>query len=291
MAEPFILSAFFLIVLLGTIACGYPLFVRGEAQLAGKPAEGVVGLVKSLGERMPAQNSEASLRRRLVAAGYRSPNSVALFNGVSYLASGALALLAGVTALIAGRDPGAVLVLAACAAGFVYVLANRVLDRKVCSRSRRLVQALPTALDLLVLGLEAGQSIDQSLWDASKELRRPFPDLADEFAAMHNSLRASASRSEVFRAFAGRHSEPEIGRFTSVLIDADRFGTALGPALRSHARYLRVRRRQAAQESARKVGVKLVFPIFFLIFPSILLVTLGPAVIQIMNTLGPMMQP
>jgi tight adherence protein C len=92
-------------------------------------------------------------------------------------------------------------------------------------------------------------------------------------------LKATTTRQEALRNFATRCQDMEMRKFANLLIDTDRFGTSLGPALKTHARYLRVRFRQLAQERARKVGVKLIFPVFFLIFPSVILVTLGPAVI------------
>jgi tight adherence protein C len=95
---------------------------------------------------------------------------------------------------------------------------------------------------------------------------------------------------ETLRNFVDRSQDMELRKFANLLIDTDRFGTSLGPALKIHARYLRIRFRQIAQEKARKVGVKLIFPVFFLIFPSVILVTLGPAVIlifqQMKNLLG-----
>jgi tight adherence protein C len=93
-------------------------------------------------------------------------------------------------------------------------------------------------------------------------------------------MRASKARGEALRQMADRNSEQELRRFVQLLIDSDRFGTSLGPTLRQHAKYLRIRFRQRAQEAARKLTVKLVFPVFFLIFPCVLLVTLGPAVMQ-----------
>jgi tight adherence protein C len=138
--------------------------------------------------------------------------------------------------------------------------------------------------------VEAGQALDQSIFDASREIRRAYPDLADELMTVSLSLRASASREQVFRDFASRSKEIEFKKLANLLIDSDRFGSSLGPTLRTHARYLRIRRRQIAQEKARKISVKLVFPIFFLIFPSVLLVTLGPAMLQMIAVVKPMME-
>jgi tight adherence protein C len=111
------------------------------------------------------------------------------------------------------------------------------------------------------------------------------PDLASEFTQLQLELRADATRSDALRNFAARTQDPELRKFASLLIETDRFGSSLGPALRTHSKYLRTRFRQKAQEGARKVSVKLIFPIFFLIFPSVLLVTLGPAVILLTTQL------
>ena len=102
-------------------------------------------------------------------------------------------------------------------------------------------------------------------------------------------LKAGGTRSDVLWGLADRSGDVEVRKLVALLVDTDRFGTSLAPALRSHAKYLRTRRRQKAQETARKLSVKLVFPVFFLIFPSILLVTLGPALIAVFSHLLPML--
>jgi tight adherence protein C len=141
---------------------------------------------------------------------------------------------------------------------------------------------------MLVLAVEAGQSIDQALVATGRGLKQTYPDLSAELTMLHLETRASNDRAEALRNFAERNTEPELRKLAALMIDTDRFGTALGPALRDHARYLRIRSRQKLQEAARKVGVKLIFPVFFLIFPSVILVTLGPAVILIFTQLKSM---
>ena len=108
---------------------------------------------------------------------------------------------------------------------------------------------------------------------------------------MQRELLASRSRSEVYQLLRERNSEPEMKRVAQVLIDGERFGTTLAPALRTHVRFLRIRLRQQAQEQARKVSIKLIFPVFFLIFPAVILITLGPAIIQIQSQLGTFTNP
>jgi len=138
----------------------------------------------------------------------------------------------------------------------------------------------------MVLAMEAGQSLDQSLADTSRGLKRTHPDLSAELAQLYLELRTGSSRADSFRALGVRNKDPELRKLANLLIDSDRYGSNIGPALRSHAKYLRTRFRQQAQEKARKVGVKLIFPVFFLIFPSVLLVTLGPACMMMYQQLN-----
>jgi tight adherence protein C len=147
------------------------------------------------------------------------------------------------------------------------------------ARVGRLRRGLPAALDLMVLGIEAGQALDAAILDTSRGIRVTHPELASEFTQLQLELKATTSRQEALKNFAARSQDMEIRKFANLLIDTDRFGSSLGPALKTHARYLRIRFRPIAPEKARKVGVKLIFPVFFLIFPSVILVTLGPAVI------------
>jgi tight adherence protein C len=125
--------------------------------------------------------------------------------------------------------------------------------------------------------------------ETSRGILTGYPDLAEELNQVCLELKAGSSRSDVLWGLAERSGDVEVRKLVVLLIDTDRFGTSLAPALRSHAKYLRTRRRQKAQETARKLSVKLVFPVFFLIFPSILLVTLGPAVIAVFSQLVPML--
>jgi tight adherence protein C len=186
---------------------------------------------------------------------------------------------AGWAAVVNGVGGSAVFLGVVCGLGFGYLIPDRILDRMGAARVGRLRRALPAALDLLVLAVEAGQGLDAAILDTGRGLRTTHPELASEFTLLHLELKANASRSDALRNFATRSHDMELRKFANLLIDTDRFGTSVGPALKTHARYLRIRFRQIAQEKARKVGIKLIFPVFFLIFPSVILVTLGPALI------------
>jgi tight adherence protein C len=196
----------------------------------------------------------------------------------------------GIVALVYQGQPSNAPLPMICGLGIGFLLPDRVLGSRIRARAQRLRSAIPPALDLMVLAMEAGQSLDQAIADASRGLKRNYPDFGGELAQLYMELRTGGSRADSFRALAARNNEPELRKLSNLLIDSDRYGVSIGPALRSHAKYLRVRFRQQAQEKARKVGVKLIFPVFFLIFPSVLLVTLGPACIMMYQQLDTLLR-
>jgi tight adherence protein C len=260
-----------------------------DPALAEPGSDGAGTLLRALGGLVPKRGRDARLERDLAAAGYRHPQRAGYFHGVQALVGLVLAVLLPVLWRRLGYG-AAESVLAALAGAMAGGWAARTLLRGAAKRRRERIRAsLPSALDLLVLGLEAGQPLDQVLTDSSRELRRAYPDIAQEFGLAPLELRAGTPRAEVLGGMAKRVGDSELSRLINVMVDSDRYGTAMAPALRNHARYLRTRRRQSAQEQARKVSVKLVFPVFFLIFPSVLLVTLGPAVINLFTQLIPML--
>ncbi len=301
-----ILITFFFFTLAAASAAGYVFVLRpsrmqtAQAQIPAPLAQAevpvaqaaVLDVFRLIGEAIPWRDSQAAtLRKLLSAAGYRWPTAVPVFLGIK-CGSAVLLAAVGVWAALTFQDDASMVFLPAlCGLGFGYMLPDRILERLAARRIRQLRRALPSALDLMVLAVEAGQGLDAAVLEASRGLRVAHPELASEFTQLSLELRANTSREEALRNFAERGRDSEIKKFAYVLIDTDRFGTTLGPALRTHARYLRTRFRQAAQERARKVAVKLIFPVFFLIFPSVVLVTLGPATIllytQLKTLLGP----
>jgi tight adherence protein C len=293
-----LLIGLFLFVLAAVSAVGYVFVLRpsrtegADVQIPapialvqrGLPSAqaAVAGVFQMLGEAIPGgQSRAADARVKLIAAGYRWPAAVSIFFGIKCATAVLLGVAGAWLALLNRPDLSDAVVPAICGLGLGYLVPDRVLDRLAKSRMGRLRRALPAALDLLVLGIEAGQGLDAAIVDTSRGLRITYPDLAAEFTQLHLELKANTSRADALKNFAERSRDLELRKFANLLIDTDRFGTSLGPALKTHARYLRIRFRQVAQEKARKVAVKLIFPVFFLIFPSVILVTLGPAVILI----------
>jgi tight adherence protein C len=297
-----LLVTFFLFVVAAVSAAGY-VFVLRPSRTEGESIQipaaldlnlrdlpmaqaTVLDLFRLVGEALPGGGKQAeSARVYLLGAGYRWPAAVSIFMGIKWGSALLFATFAVWGAMLNYDNLAAIILPAICGLGFGYMIPDRILERLASRRANRLRRALPAALDLMVLAVESGQSLDAAMVETSRGLRLTHPDLASEFTQLHLELRADASRIEALRNFAARTRDAELRRFASLLIETDRFGSSLGPALRTHAKYLRTRFRQKAQESARKVSVKLIFPIFFLIFPSVILVTLGPAVILIMGQL------
>ena len=289
-----LLVLFFLFIMGAVSAAGYVFVLRpSRAEGTEIPAPlarerdlptaqaAVVDIFRLIGEAMPGSIvNSAAIQQDLIAAGFRWPSAVSIFVGIKCAASLMLGM-AGVWSALTFSDASIPLIPFACGAGFGYMLPDRVLERLARRRVQRLRRGLPAALDLLVLAVEAGQGLDAAILETSRGLRVSYPDLAAEFTQLQLELKANTSRADAMRNFVNRSRDMELRKFANLLIDTDRFGTSLGPALKTHSRYLRIRFRQIAQERARKVGVKLIFPVFFLIFPSVILVTLGPAVILI----------
>ena len=297
MSDATLLLSFFLFVMGAVVCLGGLWLWRLELTGAGDPENSeragsgwqaqLLYNVRMLGEALPNPvQSPQVLRKNLVAAGYRHPSAPVLFYGVKWTAALSLGLLMGWVGLLDREDPSAAVLLSLCGLGFGFLVPDRILESLVARRAERLEQALPAALDLLVLSVEAGQPLDAAIFETSRELRSLFPELSAEFAQVQLELRAGRSRVEVLRDLGHRTSSVELKKLAAVLVDTDRFGTSLAPALRTHARYLRTSRRHTAQEAARKLGVKLIFPVFFLIMPSVFVVTLGPAAIQIYHSLS-----
>lgn len=294
------LGACFLIVLTAVLAGGY-WFLREPEKVVEAPIPIIIGAdndedgalratLEKIGSVLPETGvSHPKLRKKLAAAGYRDSDAILAFFGAKAVASLLIGLLFFAFAVFIEAPFASSFFFAASGAGLGYFLPDRALKWRTDRRRAQLRAALPSAIDLLVLSLEAGQGMDGALLDASRELKRIYPELSEEFQFTFLEMRAGQSRSDVLNNLATRSGELEVRKLCTLLLDGDRFGTSLGPALRTHAKYLRTRRRQLAQEQARKTSVKLVFPVFFLIFPSVLVVTLGPAILRLSSGMSQLM--
>jgi tight adherence protein C len=262
-----------------------------ETLMSRKKNTGAADAIQLLGSIIPASPQDLlAAKRDLVMAGYRSENAAPIFSGIRLLS--ALFLLA-VAFIVKDRitvNPVLRIMMMVGGGGIGYMLPGIILDKKINKRQKILRLALPDAIDLMVISVEAGLGMDQAIAYVGKELGVAHPILSQELGLMSLEARAGIRRSEALLNLADRTGETEIRKLVSVLTQTDRFGTSMANALRTHSEYMRIERRQQAEERAAKIGVKLVFPIFFFILPSMLLVTVGPGMLGLFKHLFPMMQ-
>jgi tight adherence protein C len=264
--------------------------VHPDDPLAGPPAT-VIRIVRRIGEKAPVSPADVAMTRRyLIAGGYRSDGAVQTFYGIKLLLGLCFLAFAAYLRTYLPVSPLIQLIFVGAAALGGYALPNLVLDQLVDRRQENLRFALPDALDLMVVCVEAGLGLDQAILKVAEEMNITHKDLAEEFGLVTLEMQAGKSRSESLRNLAERTGETELRKLVAILVQTDRFGTSMADSLRTHSDFMRVRRSQEAQERANKVGVKLVFPIFFCILPAMLVVVAGPGLLQITKHLFPMMR-
>ncbi len=232
---------------------------------------------------------KSALRMRFMNAGWRNPAAPTLyFASKTVLALLAPAMTGFVLALTGSALGGSQLLLALLlAATFGYYLPNVILARIAERRQREIFENVPDALDLLTVCVEAGLSLERALVKVAGEIHIKSVTLAQELQLVLMETRAGFTREKALRNFALRTGVDDVDTLVAMLIQSERFGTSIGDSLRVHSENLRNKRRLLAEETAAKIGLKLLFPLIFCIFPTLLMVLMGPAAIQIVRTLGP----
>ena len=264
---------------------------RGDGQEQGvRWIERVASVARPLTRlSIPEEGWEKStLRTRFMNAGWRHHSAPTLY----FASKTALALL--VPALSAPflvlhgakLSGGNVLAILLAGAALGYYAPNAVLERLVQRRRREIFETIPDALDLLTVCVEAGLSLERALVKVASEIHIKSVVLAQELQLVLMEMRAGFSKEKALRNFALRSGVDDVDTLVAMLIQSERFGTSVGESLRVHAENLRHKRRVMAEETAAKIGLKLLFPLIFCIFPTLLMVLLGPAGIQISRTLG-----
>src|SRR5437868_2960877 len=238
-----------------------------------------------LSKALPTSPTELSRTRAwLIQAGYRDPRHVTVYFGIRSLL--AIVFLAGV--LLSGVPINSPMLLVGLPA-LGFFIPRFMLKRKIGARQRRIRLGLADALDLTVICVEAGLALDQALARVGQELHHAHPDLSDEFHLVNLEMRAGKPRAEALRNLSTRTGVDDIRALVGTLIQTDRFGTSVAQALRVHSDSLRTERRQRAEEQAAKTTIKMVPPLVIFVLPSIIFVTIGPAVIQLIRMLLPEM--
>jgi tight adherence protein C len=228
------------------------------------------------------------LRLRFINAGWRAPSAPGLYHaGKSVLTIG-LPLLVWIALPHQPDRPLALtFLLLVSAASIGYYLPDFLLKRRVANRQRDIFESFPDALDLMTVCVEAGLAMDAALARVGNEIGLKSPVLADELQLVTLELRAGSAKEKALRNLALRTGVEDVDALVKMLIQAERFGTSVGTALRVQSEQLRTRRRQLVEEKAGQIATKLLFPLIFCIFPALLVVLLGPAVIQIFRAMTP----
>lgn len=229
--------------------------------------------------RLVGVQNTSAVAKQLALAGYRKPEHVEVFYAVRLLLPAILAIL---VSLFVHSNP---LFWFAVAIGSGYLLPDMYVSRRIRKRREAIRLALPDALDLLAICLEAGLGLDQALMRVGVELADTHPQLSDELGLIGLEQRAGTPRLDAWRHMADRTDLEIVSSFVSMLVQTDRFGTPISKAMAVFSESLRTQRRQAAEELAAKTTVKMVFPLVFFIFPSMFIVLLAPAVISVMHNL------
>jgi tight adherence protein C len=230
---------------------------------------------------------KSALRTRFMNAGWRNPVAPTLF----FASKTALALLGPlcvgilVSASVIMLTGSKLLFLLLLTATVGYYLPNVILSRVVQRRKREIFETLPDALDLLTVCVEAGLSLERAFVKVAAEIHIKSVTLAQELQLVLMEMRAGFSKEKALRNFALRSGVDDVDSLVAMLVQSERFGTSVGDSLRVYSENLRNKRRLQAEECAAKIGLKLLFPLIFCIFPTLLLVLMGPAVIQLSRAL------
>lgn len=255
-----------------------------QQRVEEKPAlrERLEQALDPLGKAIPLSPADVSRTRAwLIQAGLRDVSHVNYYFGARLL----FAFLGfAAVVLFSGFDSPFLLV---GVPGLGFFLPRFFLKRMIKARQQRIRLGLPDALDLTVICVEAGLALDQAMMRVGQDLHHAHPDLSDEFHLVNLEMRAGKPRAEALRNLVDRTGVDDIRSLVGTLIQTDRFGTSVAQALRVHSDSLRTERRQRAEEQAAKTTIKMVPPLVLFVLPSIIFVSIGPAIIELIRQLGP----
>ncbi|MEW6380968.1 MAG: type II secretion system F family protein [bacterium] len=263
--------------------------VRGPNAVFTWIKQYLVRIMSRLGNfvKPKSEGELSSMQKNLLRAGYRSRNAAIIFFGAKGFFAILLPSACLFVQLILPRPVEhkflAFILLLMAVAGFY--LPHIWLRAHTDRRKEKICEGFPDSLDLLVVCVEAGMGLDAAINRVAEEMRLVNQEISDELQVLNLELRAGKSRIDALRSLAFRTDLEDVKSLVTLLIQAERFGTSIAQALRIHSDAMRVKRQQRAEEMAGKLPVKILFPLIFFIFPSLLIVILGPPVIKIIDKL------
>ena len=238
------------------------------------------GVMERFEKVVPKSQAEVGVvQERLIRAGYRDDGAMKVFYGAKVITPLTLCLIA----LLTGLGGNSFFVYIACL-GFGFLAPDFVLGKLISNRQAKIKRGLPDVLDMLVICVEAGLSLDQATARTAEELHHAQPALSDELGVVALEQRAGSARADAWKHFADRTGVDAVRNLVSMLIQSEQFGTSVAKTLRVHSDTIRTKRVQEIEEKAAKLSVKLLFPLVLFIFPSLFVVVLGPAVIMMADS-------
>lgn len=235
----------------------------------------------------PISATEAKkVQMKLLHAGYRSANAAMMFRAMQLSSLVLFPALMAVALMLAGKVLTDSLIYLGAALLIGFILPDKILSMKVNGRQERLRCGIADALDLLVVSVEAGLGLNAGLNRVAEEMKGVHPDISEEFTMVNTEIRMGRMREEALRNLAERTGVEDLRSLCAMLIQTDRFGTSISRAIRVYSESMRTKRRQRAEQAAQKAAVKMLFPLAVFLFPTLFIILLGPAGIQLMKTFG-----
>ena len=252
----------------------------------GRRPGALVKLIAQLGGFLPAADGTDAMRTGLVRAGFRRADAPLIFMGCKVLCAVALPIVWMVFGAATARSVGNVMLFSVLMAFIGFYLPTFYIAMRQRERHAEILSALPDSLDLMVVCVEAGLGLGAALQRVGVEIRLGSPQLSEELSLVNQEMQTGVSRTDALRNLAERTGVDDVYALVAMLIQTDRLGTSIAQSLRAHAESMRTRRRQRAEQMARKASIKLAFPLVFMIFPALLVIILGPAGIQLLKALA-----
>ncbi|HUS10117.1 MAG TPA: type II secretion system F family protein [Pyrinomonadaceae bacterium] len=242
-----------------------------------------------LNRLVPASAAEVQkLQKKLMQAGFRSNHAPVIYRTIQLVTMAALPAMIALTCAILARPLSSAVFWILAAFVVAFFAPRYILGRLIRSRQLRVRWGLADALDLMVISIEAGLGLNAAMMKVSSELKHVHPDISEEFELANLEIRVGRERDEALRNLAERTGVDDLRSLVAMLIQTDRFGTSIAKAIRVFSDSLRTKRRQRAEQAAQKAAVKLLFPLACFLFPTLFIAILGPALLQLMDTLGKM---
>ncbi len=246
-------------------------------------------LASPLNRLLPPSAAEAKkLQKQLMQAGFRSNTAPMTYRAIQICTLAGLPAAVGLVCALMARPLSSALIYILFAFVIGFFLPRYALRRMIRSRQQLVRWGLADALDLMVISIEAGLGLNAAMVKVSTELKDVHPDISDEFEMANLEMRVGRDREEALRNLADRTGVDDLRSLVAMLIQTDRFGTSIARAIRAFSDSLRTKRRQRAEQAAQRAAVKLLFPLACFLFPTLFIAILGPAGLQLMDTLGKM---